>query len=442
MILGTDILCIWARCSIKSGYEALNCDFSLISAESYKENTRNMENPGDEDPPRDSEICNSGQLGCGDLGEQEEKPSSRRDSDSLQDTASVPCDCGECEMGGLRCSGGCEICSCETGGQCNGEYSSNGKHQGASRTTDSQNDCKQQDALDDVSDKSDSSSERREDMKDMDEVDGRFKLSKLLSCVRSKTYDNDKAPYEPFTGSFSMLPAEERHGFRALPDDRQVSNNEVSGKEKICSQQQTEEIKTNVERVNPAEQRTAAVEQLPPQRTSGHTEPVDFSVSRTGVNSNTSIDDDRYNFSHSKRGYMIIIVNDQFVQQAPRDGAHCDLSKMREISRKFGFRQFNYGMERNLTKPETIRLLARARAMDYSDCDCFAFMISTHGLEQRNPRAGGQADHALVCADDQLIFTSYITDQFNDDNCPSLRNKPKFFIVQACRGRYRPWALT
>lgn len=392
-----------------------------------------MENPSDEDATRANGICDSGQLGCEALEEQEEKPSSSRDSDSLPDTASVLC--GECEMGGVRCSGGCEICSCETGGQRNCEYSSNGKHQGASRTTDSQNDCEQQDALDGVSDKSDSNSDRKEEVIDMDEVDGRFKLLKLLGCVRSKTSDNDKTPYEPFTGSFSLLPPDERHSSRALSDNRKVSNNKVTGKEKIYSQQQTEEIKTNEERVNPAEQRTAAVKKLPPRRTLGHTEPLDFSVSGTTVNSNTSVDEDRYNFSHSQRGYMIIIVNDQFIQQPPRDGALCDLSKMREISRKFGFRQFNYRRERNLTKPETIQLLACARAMDYSDCDCFVFVISTHGLEQRNPRAGGQLDHALVCADDQMIFTSYITDQFNDDNCPSLRNKPKFFIVQACRGR-------
>jgi hypothetical protein len=64
------------------------------------------------------------------------------------------------------------------------------------------------------------------------------------------------------------------------------------------------------------------------------------------------------------------------------------------------------------------------------------FMISTHGLEQRNAMKGGQVDHALVCADDQLIFTSTILDMFNDTNCPTLKGKPKIFYIQACRGNY------
>ncbi|XP_045211959.2 uncharacterized protein LOC123563303 [Mercenaria mercenaria] len=147
-----------------------------------------------------------------------------------------------------------------------------------------------------------------------------------------------------------------------------------------------------------------------------------------------AISSDTYNFNHFQRGYMFTIVNDQFARQSPRDGAHWDLLKMREIARKFGFLSLNYNQERNLTKSETMHLLSRARNTDHSDCDCFMFMISTHGLEQRNSLKGGKVDHALVCADDQLIFTSTIMDMFNDTNCPTLKGKPKIFYIQACRG--------
>lgn len=148
-------------------------------------------------------------------------------------------------------------------------------------------------------------------------------------------------------------------------------------------------------------------------------------------------DEDSYNFSHEQRGYMVIVVNDRFARQNHRDGAHWDLLKMKEIARKLGFRILNSGNERNLDKSTLMRELERAQNLDHSNCDTFAFAISTHGLEKENARANGKQLHALVCADDQLLFTSTIFEMFNDENCPTLKNKPKLFFIQACRGEHQ-----
>ena len=40
----------------------------------------------------------------------------------------------------------------------------------------------------------------------------------------------------------------------------------------------------------------------------------------------------------------------------------------------------------------------------------------------------------MYAADGQSIDMEYIYEFFNNRNCPLLRGKPKFFIVQACRG--------
>jgi hypothetical protein len=40
----------------------------------------------------------------------------------------------------------------------------------------------------------------------------------------------------------------------------------------------------------------------------------------------------------------------------------------------------------------------------------------------------------VYAADGQSINMEYIYEFFNNRNCPLLRGKPKFFIVQACRG--------
>ena len=43
-------------------------------------------------------------------------------------------------------------------------------------------------------------------------------------------------------------------------------------------------------------------------------------------------------------------------------------------------------------------------------------------------------DSAIIAADGRIIHTEDIYSRFNNSNCPALLGKPKFFIVQACRG--------
>lgn len=39
----------------------------------------------------------------------------------------------------------------------------------------------------------------------------------------------------------------------------------------------------------------------------------------------------------------------------------------------------------------------------------------------------------VVGIDDNLLPTTWILEQFANDNCPQLSNKPKIFIFQCCR---------
>ena len=156
---------------------------------------------------------------------------------------------------------------------------------------------------------------------------------------------------------------------------------------------------------------------------------------------NEIVDENQYNFSYPQRGHMVLIVNDKFLRQTPREGAIWDLQKTKQIATKLGFRIFNSNNCRNLTKKETIAVLRESQNLDHSDSDCFMFVISTHGLEMPNPRVKGKLDHVIVCADDQLIYTSNILDLFSDRNCPTLKNKPKLFFIQACRGKSVPFSF-
>lgn len=57
------------------------------------------------------------------------------------------------------------------------------------------------------------------------------------------------------------------------------------------------------------------------------------------------------------------------------------------------------------------------------DCDCFIFIILTHG------------DEKGVCGiDGESVPVSTLTEMFEPNNCPELNEKPKVFLIQACRG--------
>ncbi|KAH3862874.1 hypothetical protein DPMN_025849 [Dreissena polymorpha] len=156
-------------------------------------------------------------------------------------------------------------------------------------------------------------------------------------------------------------------------------------------------------------------------------------ISNTKCHGNGVLLVDPYYFNRGHRGYMIIIVNQTFNHQAFRDGAHKDVEYLYNIAYKLRLTVYK-GKNTNMSFTETKQLLEDVRCLDHSDSDMLALGISTHGLEQPNPNAKGKSDHALVCSDDRMIFTSTITEMFSDDNCPSLKDKPKLFIIQACRG--------
>jgi hypothetical protein len=54
--------------------------------------------------------------------------------------------------------------------------------------------------------------------------------------------------------------------------------------------------------------------------------------------------------------------------------------------------------------------------------DMFIFAILTHGVKEE-----------VHGADGHKVPTSFIFEKFNNERCPALKAKPKYFIIQACR---------
>lgn len=81
--------------------------------------------------------------------------------------------------------------------------------------------------------------------------------------------------------------------------------------------------------------------------------------------------------------------------------------------------------------------------MDHSDNDCLVVIVLSHGelLPYYDHSSGDESNTILshdlmsyVHSKDTMYPLQMIWSYFTDENCPSLANKPRIFLVQACQG--------
>lgn len=61
---------------------------------------------------------------------------------------------------------------------------------------------------------------------------------------------------------------------------------------------------------------------------------------------------------------------------------------------------------------------------DFTDCDCIAFFILTHGNNKQE-----------IAAKDVYYSFDKFWEPFCADKCPTLAGKPKLYFISACRGK-------
>ncbi len=71
---------------------------------------------------------------------------------------------------------------------------------------------------------------------------------------------------------------------------------------------------------------------------------------------------------------------------------------------------------------QLIRLSQRSDELEKQNA--FVFMIITHGNDNKE----------ILGFDDVSIKIEFLTQIFNNKNCPSLQNKPRLFFFNCCRG--------
>lgn len=134
-----------------------------------------------------------------------------------------------------------------------------------------------------------------------------------------------------------------------------------------------------------------------------------------------------YCFKSGARGLTVIVNNEEFTNEElcpKRIGSQVDVKNLSDLFHQFGFEVI---VQTNLKRHETIKFLIELSSNTaHETADMMIFCMATHGPQRSK----------LMSSDCLEIDTEAdILRRFNNENCPSLRGKPKFFIFQACQGQ-------
>ena len=128
----------------------------------------------------------------------------------------------------------------------------------------------------------------------------------------------------------------------------------------------------------------------------------------------------------SPRGNALIINNERFDERTS-DGSNCrkgsevDGNNLETLFKDLGFA---VDVKRNLTRNQMVYSIREFAESDkHYRADMAVVAVLSHGT-----------DGFLYGTDRRAVETEWIVQQLNNENCLHLRGRPKFFILQACRG--------
>jgi len=138
-----------------------------------------------------------------------------------------------------------------------------------------------------------------------------------------------------------------------------------------------------------------------------------------------------YRMQSSPRGLALIIANEQYKNDVrdARIGSSVDRKNLENL---FEQMDFEVNVKLDLSKVELMKALNEfADDKRHEENDMMILVILSHGRE-------GSID----TVEGQPYSLEFIFSRFNNQQCPNLKGKPKFFIVQACRGNDKDYGTT
>uniref|UniRef100_A0A2I2YEH3 Caspase 1 n=1 Tax=Gorilla gorilla gorilla TaxID=9595 RepID=A0A2I2YEH3_GORGO len=133
----------------------------------------------------------------------------------------------------------------------------------------------------------------------------------------------------------------------------------------------------------------------------------------------------------SRTRLALIICNEEFDSIPRRTGAEVDITGMTMLLQNLGY---SVDVKKNLTASDmTTELKAFAHRPEHKTSDSTFLVFMSHGI--REGICGKK--HSEQVPD--VLQLNAIFNMLNTKNCPSLKDKPKVIIIQACRGDNVSW---
>ena len=131
---------------------------------------------------------------------------------------------------------------------------------------------------------------------------------------------------------------------------------------------------------------------------------------------------DQYKMEEGRRGICLVINIYSFPDGRERQGAEIDEKKIVDLFRDE--LDFEVKVLQNLPGSRILKAAKEFAARDLSQFTEFVFIIMSHGDKD-----------AIEGVDGLLVKVALLMSLFSVTECPSLRNKPKLFFIEACRGQ-------
>ena len=147
----------------------------------------------------------------------------------------------------------------------------------------------------------------------------------------------------------------------------------------------------------------------------------DHNVEQNGEDEDESQDDDFYRMDH-RRGGRAVIFNHKLFKNEPnktRHGTENDVESLERALASYGYKVEVYN---NLRRQEINEELHKLSKADFTHFHSLLVVVLTHGRPN------------VLSASDCVYPESDLWTPFTVNQGPTLVNKPKIFIIQACRG--------
>ena len=131
------------------------------------------------------------------------------------------------------------------------------------------------------------------------------------------------------------------------------------------------------------------------------------------------------------KGYVLVINNTNFDDLRNRDGSDKDVESLKEFFVNTIY-WFDFKVVSDMTVQGMKDHFNQISKYDFSKYQAFFVFILSHGNQYgicgKDSIPGNKSENNVLNVEKDVLPL------FNNSNCPSLCDKPKVFIMQACRG--------